>query len=58
MGWVYKAGMPVSRPLPERDLDRLGIDAALRRAGIGPGDLVRIGAVELVWEGDAWESDE
>ncbi len=42
----------------QRDLDRLGIDAALRRAGIGPGDLVRIGAVELVWEGDAWEPDE
>src|SRR5439155_4754018 len=34
----------------QRDLARLGIDAELRRAGIGPGDLVRIGATELEWE--------
>jgi GTP-binding protein len=34
----------------QRDLLRLGIDDALRRAGIGPGDTVRIGPVELEWE--------
>src|SRR6266511_1818436 len=34
----------------QRDLARLGIDAELRRAGIRPGDLVRIGAAELEWE--------
>ncbi len=42
----------------QRDLDRLGIDAALRREGIEPGDTVRIGSVELEWRGDAWEEDE
>ena len=40
----------------QRDLARLGIDAELRRAGIGPGDLVRIGATELEWEAEPWES--
>lgn len=34
----------------QRDLARLGIDVALRRAGIVPGDTVRIGPVELEWE--------
>jgi GTP-binding protein len=38
----------------QRDLDRLGIDATLRRQGIEPGDTVRIGKVELEWEGDVW----
>jgi GTP-binding protein len=42
----------------QRDLDRLGIDAALRREGIEPGDLVRIGKAELVWGGEAWEEDD
>jgi GTPase len=39
----------------QRDLVRLGIDAELRRAGIRPGDLVRIGATELEWEAQPWE---
>ncbi len=39
----------------QRDLARLGIDAELRRAGIVPGDLVRIGASELEWEAQPWE---
>jgi GTP-binding protein len=39
----------------QRDLVRLGIDAELRRAGVGPGDLVRIGATELEWEPQPWE---
>ena len=39
----------------QRDLARLGIDAELRRAGIVPGDLVRIGATELEWEAQPWE---
>ncbi len=42
----------------QRDLDRLGIDAALRREGIAPGDTVRIGKVELEWGGEAWEGVE
>jgi GTPase len=42
----------------QRDLARLGIDGALRRSGIAPGDVVRIGSTELVWEGDAWDADE
>jgi GTP-binding protein len=39
----------------QRDLARLGIDAELRRVGIGPGDLVRIGSTELEWEAQSWE---
>jgi len=39
----------------QRDLARLGIDDALRRAGVGPGDTVRIGATELEWEAQPWE---
>jgi len=39
----------------QRDLARLGIDAELRRAGIVPGDLVRIGSTELEWEPQPWE---
>jgi GTP-binding protein len=34
----------------QRELARNGIDAALRKAGIRPGDAVRIAAVELEWE--------
>ena len=39
----------------QRDLARLGIDAELRRAGIAPGDTVRIGGTELEWEAQPWE---
>jgi GTP-binding protein len=39
----------------QRDLARLGIDEALRRAGVQPGDTVRIGRLELEWGGEAWE---
>ena len=34
----------------QRELVRTGIDASLRKAGIRPGDPVRIGAHELEWE--------
>ncbi len=34
----------------QRELARNGVDAALRKAGIRPGDSVRIAAVELEWE--------
>jgi GTP-binding protein len=34
----------------QRELARNGVDAALRKAGIRPGDAVRIAAVELEWE--------
>jgi GTP-binding protein len=40
----------------QRDLDRMGIDAELRRAGVEPGDTVRIGDVELEWEPVPWEA--
>jgi GTP-binding protein len=39
----------------QRDLERLGIDAELRRAGVTAGDLVRIGGAELEWETAPWE---
>lgn len=35
-----------------RMLERLGIDAELRKAGAGPGTLVRIGRAELEWGED------
>jgi GTP-binding protein len=41
----------------QRDLDRLGIDGALRRAGVQPGDTVRIGRVEFEWGASAWDDD-
>jgi GTP-binding protein len=34
----------------QRELRRNGADSALRKAGIRPGDTVRIGPVELEWE--------
>lgn len=34
----------------QRELRRLGIEDALRRAGVRPGDDVRIGSAELEWE--------
>ena len=40
----------------QRDLERLGADAALRGAGIKPGDTVRVGAVELEWEAEPWST--
>jgi GTP-binding protein len=39
----------------QRDLARLGIEDELRRAGVRPGDAVRIGRVELEWEPQPWE---
>ncbi|MFI5254807.1 MAG: GTPase ObgE [Candidatus Limnocylindrales bacterium] len=38
----------------QRDLERMGIDRELRRAGVEPGDVVRIGAVELEWQPEPW----
>ena len=38
----------------QRDLERMGVDRALRRAGVEPGDTVRIGAVELEWQPESW----
>ena len=38
----------------QRDLERLGADAELRRAGIQAGDTVRVGSVELEWEAEPW----
>ncbi len=41
----------------QRDLERLGVDAELRRVGVTPGDAVRFGEVELEWAGDAWAAE-
>ena len=38
----------------QRELSRSGVEKELVRAGVGDGDLVRFGEVELEW-GDAWE---
>jgi GTPase len=39
----------------QRELEKLGIDRELRRAGVEAGDTVRIGSVELEWEAQPWE---
>ncbi|MBI3745278.1 MAG: GTPase ObgE, partial [Chloroflexi bacterium] len=41
----------------QRDLERMGVEAELRRSGVAPGDVVRFGAVELEWAGDAWSAE-
>jgi GTPase len=41
---------PESRERFQRTLERLGIDAELRRLGAAPGTTVRIGSAELEWE--------
>jgi GTPase len=40
----------------QHDLERLGADAELRRAGVADGDLVRIGDHELEWAASPWEA--
>ena len=40
----------------QRALQRAGIDAELRRAGIAAGDVVRIGPIELEWEAELWRA--
>jgi GTP-binding protein len=44
---------PESAERFQRDLARLGIERELVRAGVGPGDSVRIGRVELEWEDES-----
>jgi GTP-binding protein len=39
----------------QEDLVKLGIDDALRRQGVEPGETVRIGSSELEWGADEWE---
>ena len=39
----------------QRDLIRWGIDDELRRQGIVPGQMVRIGTTELEWEPEDWD---
>jgi GTP-binding protein len=39
----------------QRELARLGVDEELRRQGVAPGELVRIGGSELEWEPDDWD---
>ncbi len=39
----------------QKALARFGIEDELRRRGVGPRDLVRIGSTELEWEAQPWE---
>ncbi|TAM72112.1 MAG: GTPase ObgE [Chloroflexota bacterium] len=39
----------------QRDLSRLGVERALRQAGVAVGDEVRVGTRELVWDPEDWE---
>jgi GTP-binding protein len=38
----------------QRDLARLGVERELVKAGVGSGDTVRIGGVELEWDDESW----
>jgi len=38
----------------QRALERMGVDAELRAAGVEPGDTVRFGKVELEWAPEPW----
>jgi GTP-binding protein len=38
----------------QRELERMGVERELRRAGIAVGDTVRIGRYELEWGAEAW----
>ena len=37
----------------QRELARSGVERELVSAGVAPGDTVRIGSVELVWDDEA-----
>jgi GTP-binding protein len=41
----------------QRELARLGVERALVRAGVKPGDTVRIGGHELEWGGEVWSRE-
>ena len=41
---------PEARSYVRRQFQRMGVSAALKRAGARPGDVVRFGKVELEWE--------
>lgn len=41
---------PEARSYVRRQFERMGVSAALKRAGAKPGDVVRVGEVELEWE--------
>ena len=41
---------PEARSYLRRQFQRMGVSAALKRAGAKPGDVVRFGKVELEWE--------
>ena len=47
---------PESAARFQRELARRGVEAELLRAGVAPGDTVRIGAIELEWDAEpgAW----
>ncbi len=38
----------------QRDLERMGVERELRRAGVQPGDSVAIGGRELEWGDEGW----
>ena len=45
------AGGPEALDELQARLRRLGLERALRRAGARPGDRLRVGEVELEWQG-------
>jgi len=45
----WNVGKEEAIPILRRQFQRLGLDRVLRRAGVRPGDRVRIGELELEW---------
>jgi GTP-binding protein len=45
----WNVGKEEALPILRRQLQRLGLDRALRRAGVRAGDRVRIGELEMEW---------
>ena len=47
---MMNSSLPEAIERFQRTAKKIGLDKALRRAGISQGDMVRIGTVELEWD--------
>ncbi|MBI4376105.1 MAG: GTPase ObgE [Elusimicrobia bacterium] len=53
---MLKADLPEAVERFQKSLKRIGVDKALRQAGIGEGDMVRCGALEFEWTDKPYRS--
>jgi GTP-binding protein len=52
---VTDMGNPFALERLDREMEKMGITAALREAGVEPGDTVAIARTELEWSSEPWE---